>query len=125
MVWHSALSDGGFKKFSPKIRLLDITDTEPTSFSFDMLVNITNPTNYSASVPSAKIQILVNDTLLAHANTVNHIDIGPGPNDNIPVKVQWDPLANSGEIGREIAKEFLSQYVSGESTSGHDVKGPS
>ena len=81
-----------------------------------MLVNITNPTNYSASVPSAKIQILVNDTLLALANTMSHVDIGPGLNHNIPVEVQWDPLANSGEKGQEVAKEFLSQYVSGEFT---------
>lgn len=79
-------------------------------------MNLTNPTNYSATVPYADINILTNDTLLGHA-TVRDLYIGPGNNTNIPVTAVWDPLTLSGKPSAAVGREFLSQYISGWNTT--------
>ena len=75
-------------------------------------MNFTNPTEYAAVVPFIDIHILVNDTLVGHA-TAKALSIGTGVNTNIPVTAFWDPLGLSGEAGRKVGVEFLSQYISG------------
>jgi hypothetical protein len=79
-------------------------------------VNLTNPTNYSATVPYVDINILNNNTLLGHA-TVKDLYIGPGNNTNIPVTAFWDPATLSGKQGAAVGREFLSQYISGWNTT--------
>jgi len=37
----------------------------------------------------------------------------PGNNTNLLVHVVWDPFTNSGEDGKAVGKELLSQYISG------------
>ena len=79
-------------------------------------MNLTNPTNYSATVPFVDINILANNTLLGHA-TVKNLYVGPGNNTNIPVTAVWDPSTLGGKKGAAVGREFLSQYISGWNTT--------
>lgn len=103
----------GFQELSPKIKLLEISETRSTGFILDFLVNITNPTNYSAYIPFIKIQMLSNNTVLANVSTRGLLDIKPGQNQNISMRLDWDPVISSGRRGAKVAKELLSQYLSG------------
>ena len=87
-------------------------DTTKSTLLIKAKVNMTNPTNYSATVPYVNINILSNGTVLGHAIATN-VAVVPGPNINIPVKALWDPLGPSGSQGVEIGRELLSQYISG------------
>ncbi|KAF2269282.1 hypothetical protein CC78DRAFT_509473 [Lojkania enalia] len=104
--------DDALSGLSPKIWNLSIVDTSPTSITLQALVNITNPTNYSATIPYFNINILVNNTILAQA-TVHDVSVYPGNNTNLPVTAVWDPFTHSGENGTAVGRELLSQYVSG------------
>jgi hypothetical protein len=94
-----------FNKVSPKIGSLDLIDTTPTGFILSILANLTNPTNYSASVSSFNIQVLANNTVLGVASTKN-IEVVPGFN-SVPVTIKWDPE------DANVSKELISQYLSG------------
>lgn len=91
---------------------LTIIDTTLTSITIGALVNLTNPTNYSATVPYVNINVLINDTIVGQA-IGEDITVHPGNNTNIAVKIVWDPFTHSGDKGRAIGSEFLSKYVSG------------
>ena len=108
----SALSGHGFKDLSPEIGSLKLVKTTPSSFLLELKANLTNPTNYSATVPFVDINIFSNGTLLGHA-TVRDIQVGPGRNENITVQTTWDPLGLSGEVGKNMSRELVSQYISG------------
>lgn len=107
-----AIKRGGVGSFAPKIGNLQILDTGKTSLTLTALVNFTNPTEYSATVPFVDINILTNDTLLGHA-TAKDIRVVPGNNTNILVTAVWDPRTLGGEEGHQVGVEFLSQYISG------------
>ncbi|KAH0385066.1 hypothetical protein KCU92_g3864, partial [Aureobasidium melanogenum] len=107
---------GGVGSFAPKIGNLQILDTGKTSLTLTALVNFTNPTEYSATVPFVDINILTNDTLLGHA-TAKDIRVVPGNNTNILVTAVWDPRTLGGEEGHQVGVEFLSQYISGFNTT--------
>lgn len=104
------------RQLQPKVFNLSIIDTTESSLTISALVNLTNPTNYSATVPYVDINILNNNTLLGHA-TVKNLNVGPGNNANIPVTAVWDPVTLSGKAGAAVGREFLSQYISGWNTS--------
>jgi hypothetical protein len=103
---------GPFGGLAPKIGNLNIRQTTPTSLTVSAEVNFTNPTNYSATVPYVDINLLVNDTVLGHG-TVRNVTILPGNNTGLPVVATYDPTAASGEKGRAIGRELISQYLSG------------
>ncbi|KAK5697022.1 hypothetical protein LTR17_024089 [Elasticomyces elasticus] len=103
-------------EFRPKVFGLQILDTSPTSLTLGARVNITNPTNYSASVPFMDIHILANETVIGHA-TAKGIEIVPGRNDNLYVEAVWDPETLGGQEGKRVGREFLSEYISGWNTS--------
>ncbi|KAI9751683.1 MAG: Peroxisome chaperone and import receptor [Chaenotheca gracillima] len=107
---------GNFGSFAPKIGSLQILDTSETTLVLEALVNFTNPTPYSATVPFFNIHILTNDTILGHA-TAKNIVVSPGLNENVQIKALWDPLGSSGKEGQDVGREFLSQYVSGWNTT--------
>jgi hypothetical protein len=79
-------------------------------------VNMTNPSNYSATIPYFSINILVNGTVLGQA-LINDMHVKPGNNTNLIATALWDPYTNSGEEGRAVGSEMLSQYISGFNTS--------
>lgn len=101
-----------FGNIAPKIGNLAILDTTPTSLKLSLEVNFTNPTKYSATVPYLDINLLVNNTILGHG-TVHDVDVVPGNNSMIPVIATYDPTSASGEKGRAIGREMISQYLSG------------
>lgn len=81
--------------------------------TLEATVNITNPTEYSATVPYVNLKLLSNGTEIGHA-TAQQVSIVPGPNHNILVKALWDPLTPSGQKGVDQGRELLSQYISGQ-----------
>ena len=108
-----ALSEHGFHRFAPKVGSLRLLETSKSSVTLSLLVNLTNPTNYSATVPFVDIQIMVNKTLVGHAST-EAVEVGPGLNENIPVMTEWNPLGLGGYNGTAAGKELISRYISGE-----------
>ncbi|KAI4099254.1 MAG: hypothetical protein LQ339_006046 [Xanthoria mediterranea] len=107
---------GGNTTFSPEVGALEILETSKTGLTIQAKVNVTNPTEYSATVPFIDINISVNDTVLGHA-TVRDVSVVPGPNHDLAVIAVWDPSRTSGKKGAHIGSELLSQYISGYNTS--------
>ncbi|KAL1612394.1 hypothetical protein SLS60_000620 [Paraconiothyrium brasiliense] len=101
---------------APKIGNLSIVDTSRTSITLQASVNMTNPTNYSATVPYFNINILVNKTVVGQA-VAKDIYVHPGNNTNILVTAVWEPYTHSGAKGKEIGRQLLSQYISGYNVS--------
>lgn len=104
------------KKLNVRVGNLSIVHTTPTSMTFQVNVNLTNPTNYSASIPYFSINILVNETVLGQA-LVKDMHVRPGDNTNLVAQALWAPYDNSGAKGKHIGAEMLSQYISGFNTS--------
>ncbi|KAJ4294260.1 hypothetical protein N0V90_007950 [Kalmusia sp. IMI 367209] len=101
---------------APKVGNLSIIETSRTSITLQANVNITNPTNYSATVPYFNINILVNKTVVGQA-VAKDIYVHPGNNTNLLVTAVWDPYTHSGAQGKEIGRQLLSQYISGYNVS--------
>lgn len=95
---------GGFKM--PEIKGMKIVDTSEHALTLQARVNVTNPTEYSASVPYCNVSLLVNDTRVGYAWV--SADIVPGPNE-VTMSAAWEV----GSVGRE----WLSQFVSGYNTT--------
>lgn len=103
------MSGGNLSGFSPKVGSLQILETTASSILVQAKVNITNPTDYSATVPYVNIQMLNNGSVLGHA-TAEGVSVVPGLNHDIVVKAVWKP---DGKKGAAVGRELLSQYVSG------------
>lgn len=101
-----------FKRVAPQFGNLTILDTGDSFIKFQAEVNFTNPTNYSATVPYADINILTNGTTVGHV-TAENLTVIPGNNTGILVEAMWDPLKMSGEKGRIVGRDYLSRYLSG------------
>ncbi|KAL8784674.1 MAG: hypothetical protein Q9213_003844 [Squamulea squamosa] len=107
---------GGNTTFSPKVGSLDILESSKTALTIKAKVNVTNPTEYSATVPFIDINISVNDTILGHA-TARDVSVVPGFNQDLVIIAVWDPSHHNGKKGAHIGSELLSQYISGYNTS--------
>ena len=114
----TALPGKGVGGFSPKVGDLKILDTTATTILFEARVNVSNPTNYSATVPFVDINLLCNGSYLGHV-TARNVQVVPGDNDLILVKAIWDPAKNSSPSAFDQGRELLSQYISGESACQH------
>ena len=79
------------------------------------MINITNPTPYSARIPFISLHVESNGTLIGEAFAEN-IDVKPGNNTNLPISAVWNP-SMGGEEGRQRGRNLLSEYVSGYNTS--------
>ncbi|CAJ2511121.1 Uu.00g067460.m01.CDS01 [Anthostomella pinea] len=109
------LAKGAIGSLNPKVGSLRILDTTPDSITLQALVNVTNPTPYTAHVPFANIHILKNGSLLGDA-TVENLDIVKGPNSHVLVTAKWKP-SMGGTLGPQIGKDLISQYLSGWNTT--------
>ncbi|KAI1765820.1 hypothetical protein GGR53DRAFT_488432 [Hypoxylon sp. FL1150] len=109
------LPKGTIGSVDPKVGSLRVLDTTSDSITLQALINVTNPTPYTAHVPYANVHILGNDTVLGSA-TVENLDITTGPNSNILVTAKWNPPMG-GAHGRKIGRDLISQYISGWNTS--------
>lgn len=111
----SALPKGAVGSIEPKVGSLRILDTTADSITLQALVNVTNPTLYTAHVPYANIHVLSNGSIIGSA-TVEDLYIDKGPNSNILVTAKWNPPMG-GAHGRKVGRELISQYLSGWNTS--------
>ena len=96
----------------PKIGSLQILETTKSTLLLEAKINITNPTEYSATVPYVNVNFLNNGTILGHA-TARDVSVMPGQNHNIVVQALWNPMTQSGKKGADVGRELLSQYISG------------
>ncbi|EUC50097.1 hypothetical protein COCMIDRAFT_83015 [Bipolaris oryzae ATCC 44560] len=108
--------DGKESALNVKVGNMAIVDTSPTSLTITAMVNFTNPTNYSATVPYFNINVLANGSHIGSA-TVKDMEVVPGNNTNHLVSLHWDPYEYGGHKGKEIGAELLSQYISGFNTT--------
>ncbi|KAI4115469.1 MAG: hypothetical protein LQ345_003927 [Seirophora villosa] len=115
-VFVKPISGGNVTSFSPEIGELEILETSRTTLTIGAKVNVTNPTEYAATVPYVDINISVNDTILGHA-TARDVSVVPGPNHNLAIVAVWNPSSQSGNEGAHVGRELLSQYISGYNTS--------
>ncbi|KAK4166193.1 hypothetical protein QBC43DRAFT_206527 [Cladorrhinum sp. PSN259] len=99
----------------PKVGTIEILDTTSDSISLNALVNITNPTPYSAYIPFISIHIENNGSTLgeAHARDLN---IQQGENINLLVSAKWQP-AMGGRKAIKRGRDVLSEYISGFNTT--------
>ena len=102
-------SGKGPEKFEPEVGSLRILDTTTSTITLEAKVDITNPTDYSATVPYVNIKLLSNGTEIGSAWARN-VSLRPGKNYNILVESLWDPV---GPQGVAQGSELLSQYTSG------------
>lgn len=107
-----AIGRSRFSSFSPQLNDLRVINTTRSSLTLEATVNFTNPTKYTAEVPYADINILVNDTVIGHG-TVRNISVNRGNNTNIPIQAVWEPSKLNGTFGASVASELISQYLSG------------
>lgn len=105
----------GIGSFAPQIGDMKIVDSTRQSLTLQARANISNPTQYSATVPEFSFLILSNGTVIGKA-TGKNMHVRPGLNENLIVEALWEPTMG-GEKGLEVGRELLSQYISGESIS--------
>ncbi|KAI6643014.1 hypothetical protein MCOR08_000197 [Pyricularia oryzae] len=106
------LPKGTFGKLKPKIGQLQITDTTYSSVSIDALVNITNPTPYTANIPFVTVHVVSNGSIVGEA-TAENLVVGLGENNMLVVKVKWAPSHGGDKAavdGRNLISGFLSGY---------------
>lgn len=84
--------------------------------SLQALLNVTNPTPYTALVPYVNVHMFVNDSMIGEAVAQN-INVTLGNNTNIMITANWDPLLFGGQRARNVSRDLLSQYLSGENTT--------
>ncbi|KAI2473400.1 hypothetical protein F4781DRAFT_380223 [Annulohypoxylon bovei var. microspora] len=109
------LPKGAVGSIDPKVGSLRILDTTSDSITLQALVNVTNPTPYTAHVPYANVHVINNGSVLGSA-TVENLDLVKGPNSNLLVTAKWNPPMG-GDHGRKIGRDLISQYLSGWNTS--------
>lgn len=92
-----------------------IMNTTPHSMEVRVLVNVTNPTPYAAYIPYVNIHVLCNGSVVGDV-TAEDLDIKTGNNTNLIVTAKWNPSLG-GAPAETIARDLLSQYISGFNTS--------
>ncbi|OJJ71352.1 hypothetical protein ASPBRDRAFT_127266 [Aspergillus brasiliensis CBS 101740] len=107
---------GSLDELSPHIASVELGTTTASSLLVKTRVNVTNPSPYSASVPSVDFLLLFNDSKVGHM-TAKDLAITPGANDGLPVDLTWSPLVLDGETGVTAGRELLSRYISGYNTT--------
>lgn len=102
-------------QLAPRIGNIMILDTTPSSILLQALVNITNPTPYTASIPYVTAHITCNGSVIGDL-VAEDLEINTGNNTNLLVRARWDP--SKGGAGAElIARDLISQYISGFNTT--------
>ncbi|CAG7930879.1 unnamed protein product [Penicillium olsonii] len=101
---------------NPRVVSLQLEGTTTSSMVVSTLVNFTNPTQYTATIPFVDLLILYNNTAVAHIVAQN-LSIIPGNNTYVPVGLHWCPLDSSGPNGVEAGRTLLSSYISGLNTT--------
>ncbi|KAF7114325.1 hypothetical protein CNMCM5793_008277 [Aspergillus hiratsukae] len=102
---------GSFDKLMPRLESVEVGSTTYSSMLVKTRVNVTNPTQYSASVPYADFMMMYNGTKVAHITALD-IALAWKADATVHVDVMWEP-SEAGQDGVEAGREFLSKCVSG------------
>lgn len=92
-----------------------MVDSSLDSITLQALVNVTNPTPYTANIPFVNVHIAANGSILGDG-TIKNVDIQTGINTNLLITATWNP-SERGPKSRNIGKDLVSQYLSGFNTS--------
>lgn len=106
---------GPFARLAPQVGNVMILDTTSTAVTLQALVNITNPTPYTAHIPYVNAHILCNGSVLGEI-MAEDLDITTGNNTHLIIRAKWNP-AIGGAGASATARDFISQYLSGFNTS--------
>ncbi|KAI1813651.1 hypothetical protein GGS20DRAFT_552669 [Poronia punctata] len=109
------LPKGTIGAVDPKIGSLRVMDTSADSITLQALVNVTNPTEYTARVPFINVHVAANGSVMGGA-TIQNVDVGTGLNTNLLVTATWKPMRDDPH-SRQIGRDLISQYISGFNTS--------
>ncbi|KAL4740329.1 hypothetical protein BDV11DRAFT_185607 [Aspergillus similis] len=107
---------GGLHGLAPQVESLELGSTTESSLLVETVLNFTNPTQYSASVPLLDLLLVYNDTKVAHLTT-RDVTIVPGTNTGVNVDLQWSPLDLGGPSAVLAGQDLISRFVSGLNTS--------
>ncbi|KAI1825411.1 hypothetical protein F4861DRAFT_199162 [Xylaria intraflava] len=107
---------GDIGTINPKIGSLRVMNSSLDSITLQALVNITNPSPYTAYVPFFNVHFLVNGSILG-SGTIQNAGIRKGSNNNLPVTVTWNPATKGDSDDRQVGRDLISQYLSGFNTS--------
>ncbi|KAG6008217.1 hypothetical protein E4U21_004816 [Claviceps maximensis] len=100
----------------PQVGELRIVNTSSTGVHIRAMVNMTNTTPYTASIPFINIHILKDTYLIGEAITRN-LHFTHGPNHNMMIEATWDPSSFGGPKAHQVARRLLSEYLSGKNTT--------
>ncbi|KAJ4506731.1 hypothetical protein HRR83_009549 [Exophiala dermatitidis] len=103
-IFINPLSGGDFQM--PEISGMEVVNTSKSALTLQARVNVTNPTDYSVSIPYCNVSLWVNNTRVGYAWL--SANVVPGPNEII-ANAAW-------EVGK-VGGEWLSQYISGHNTT--------
>lgn len=92
-----------------------ILDTTADWILLQALVNITNPTPYTASIPYVTAHIICNGSVIGEV-MADDLEITNGNNTNLLFRARWDP-SMGGPDAKAIARNLISQYISGFNTT--------
>ncbi|KAI0198771.1 hypothetical protein F4808DRAFT_462531 [Astrocystis sublimbata] len=109
------LPTGTIGNIEPKVGSLRVVDSNSDSITLEALVNVTNPTPYTASIPFFNIHLVANGSTLGDG-TVQNVNIEAGNNTNLRITARWHPR-EGGPGSRKIGRDLISQYLSGYNTS--------
>ena len=108
---------GDIKKgVEPHVGDVWIRNTTNKSLNLGASVNFTNPTPYSASIPSFSIHVLAGDCLVGSA-AVQDLYLTKGNMTDVSVAANWDPIGFGGDHCRATGQKLLSDYISGRNTT--------
>lgn len=96
---------------SPRVGKVRILDTTSTSMHLEAVVNLTNPTSYTAYVPYVNVHVAKNGSVVGSV-TAKHLNITRGDLADVLVTATWNPL-EAGDTAGRVGRELLSQYLSG------------
>jgi hypothetical protein len=111
LIWVCIAITGGLSSLAPKVGKMTVLETTKMTVFLGAETAFHNPTEYSAIVPYADLYLYANDTMIGNV-TVRNIKVKRGQNENIPLQALWTPFAD-GAKGRKVARDVLSQFVSG------------
>ncbi|POR34139.1 Uncharacterized protein TPAR_05681 [Tolypocladium paradoxum] len=101
---------------NPQVGDIRILNTSDTGVHLQTVVNLTNPTPYTATIPYMSIHVMKQGYMIGEA-VARDIDFQIGNNSDIDISATWDPLTFSGEKGQAVGRRLLSEYLSGKNTT--------
>ncbi|KAJ2907149.1 hypothetical protein MKZ38_007664 [Zalerion maritima] len=110
-----SLPGGPLDGLDPQVGDVKIIDTTKNSVTIQALVNVTNPTPYTATIPYVNIHVLCNNSIVGEA-TARGLKMKRGNNTNVLVEATWDPSMGGGD-GPRVGRNLISQYLSGWNTT--------